>query len=142
MSNGRKSKNKGARGERELASKLSELFGIEAHRGRQYAGGPGTPDVITDIDGIHFEVKRCESLSLYKAMDQSEFDAKEKLPTVAHRRNHKDWLFICYLYDLPEIVSILSEYVEKKEERNLGESIRVFLDNKRKEKDSDTETIK
>ena len=37
----RKSRDKGASGERELARKLSRLLGVEARRGYQYRGGPG-----------------------------------------------------------------------------------------------------
>ena len=61
---GRKSRNKGQRGEREFASELRRLFGIDARRGVQYCGGADSPDVITDFDEIHFEVKRTERLSL------------------------------------------------------------------------------
>ncbi len=104
---GRMQRDKGARGERELAKKLTEIFDVEARRGRQYSGGPGSPDVIVEIDGIHFEVKRTEKLSLYPAIEQSKSDSGEDIPVVAHRRNHKDWLFVCFLEDLPKISKII-----------------------------------
>jgi Holliday junction resolvase len=43
---GRKSREKGKRGELELAAELRRLFGIEARRGVQYCGGGDSPDVV------------------------------------------------------------------------------------------------
>ncbi len=98
---GRKSRSKGARGEREWAAYLAEHFGCEdAHRGRQYHGGPDSPDVANGIPGTHCEVKRCEKLSLYEAMEQAECDAGDDTPYVAHRRNGNRWLVVCYADDL------------------------------------------
>ena len=100
MTNGRRSRNKGARGELEFAHEMTRIYGIEARRGRQYHGGPGTPDVVVDLPKVHFEVKRTETLSLYKAMEQAIADAGEDVPVVVHRRNHKDWLVVVRLEDL------------------------------------------
>ena len=41
---GKFSRNKGAGGERELAKEIARIFGVEAHRGRQYHGGSDAPD--------------------------------------------------------------------------------------------------
>ncbi len=90
------SKEKGKRGERELASKLRE-YGYDARRGQQYSG-IGGEDVV-GLPGVHIEVKRTERLSLYDAMAQAIHDAKDKLPIVAHRRNNCDWLVIMRLED-------------------------------------------
>ena len=68
---GRKSRDKGASGERELARELSRLFGVEARRGCQYHGGPGSPDVAADIPDVHIECKRSERLRLYEALQQA-----------------------------------------------------------------------
>ena len=74
------SRDKGKVGERELASELRRLFGIDARRGVQYCGGTDSPDVVTDLP-IHCEVKRIERLSLYPAMKQATEDAgKGKVP--------------------------------------------------------------
>lgn len=99
---GSKSKRKGKVGEREAAKELSRLFRIDAKRGVQYQGGPESPDVV-GLPGIHVEVKRCESLSVYTAMEQAISDAGDNLPVVLHRRNGKPWLVICRLADWPEI---------------------------------------
>jgi hypothetical protein len=100
---GRKSKSKGKRGELELAAELRRLFGVTARRGVQYQGGTDSPDVITDLPGIHIEVKRCERLSLYPAMAQAVNDAEGKIPVVCHRQNGKKWLAVVRLDDLPKL---------------------------------------
>src|SRR5665213_4437968 len=92
------SRSKGVAGELELAKYLRE-HGIDARRGRQYSGGDDSPDVICDIPSIHFEVKRVESGSLYKWLEQAQADAGTKIPVVAHRRNHKEWVAILPLTD-------------------------------------------
>ena len=93
---GNRSRNKGARGERELASVL-RACGFEARRGQQYSGASGNADVI-GLDGVHIEVKRCERLSLYDALAQSKADARcGEIPMVVHRRNDCPWVVIVEL---------------------------------------------
>jgi len=111
---GSMSKNKGKRGERELAGELRRLFGVDARRGQQFHGGSDSPDVVADIPGIHIEVKRTERLSLYPAMRQAIADAGAgKVPVVFHRQNHEDWLAIVRLNDLPELIDRLSNVKDK-----------------------------
>lgn len=108
---GRKSKRKGAAGEREIAKILRDHGFEGAHRGRQYSGGLDSPDVV-GLPGFHVEVKRCERLSIYKAMVQAIEDAPcpgeddEIFPTpvVFHRRNGLDWLAILPLDEFLELV--------------------------------------
>lgn len=84
------SRQKGARGERELASKLRE-YGYDSRRGQQYCGANGDADVV-GLDGIHIECKRVEHLNIEDAMSQSKHDAKEdEVPIVAHRKNNCSW---------------------------------------------------
>lgn len=92
------SREKGAAGEREIASKLRE-YGYECRRGQQYSGKNGDADVV-GLKGIHVEVKRVEHLNLYDAMSQSLRDAREgELPAVFHRKNRCDWLVTMKLDD-------------------------------------------
>jgi hypothetical protein len=100
---GAKSRRKGCRGELEAAAELRRLFGVEARRGRQFHGGENSPDVQTAIPGVHFEVKRVESLRLYPALYQAMADAGENLPVVLHRPNQKPWVAIVRLDDLPKL---------------------------------------
>ena len=105
---GMKSKTKGKTGEREVAALLRD-HGFEAARGVQYQGGPGSPDVVHSIAGVHIEVKRCEALGLYTAMDQAQADAGAgEAPIVLHRRNDKPWLVICRAEDWLEWMKRLS----------------------------------
>ena len=121
---GRSSKRKGAAGEREAARKLQEVFpGIEAHRGRQYHGGPGTPDVCLSLEGLHLEVKRTETFSPYTAMKQAEGDAKGAIPMVLHRKNHGDWMCFVHLRDLPGLVKLLATSMDLPDMRELYQSL-------------------
>lgn len=86
------SKNKGARGEREWAAYLKE-HGYKAERGRQYSGGPDSPDVVCAALPFHWEVKRVERLIISAAVEQAIGDCPEgKTPVVAHRKNNHPWL--------------------------------------------------
>lgn len=85
------SRDKGKRGELELAKKLKE-YGYDTRRGQQYCGSNGDADVV-GLPGIHIECKRVEKLNLYDAMSQSVSDAKEnEMPAVFHRKNNCEWL--------------------------------------------------
>ena len=89
------SREKGKRGERELANWLKER-GHDARRGQQYAGGTDSPDVICEtLPGVQIEVKRTEKLNLYAALAQAQFDSLgQGIPTVWHRKNNREWVVI------------------------------------------------
>lgn len=89
------SRQKGARGERELAKWLTD-HGYPARRGQQYCGANGDADVICDsLKDIHIESKRVERLQLYQALEQAASDCKEDdIPVVFHKKNGKDWVCI------------------------------------------------
>lgn len=98
---GKRSRDKGVRGEREVAAIL-RAAGYDAHRGAQHRGGPDSPDV-DGLPGVHIEVKRTERLQLYDALAQAKRDAGEALPVVIHRRNDSEWVVIQPLTDWLEI---------------------------------------
>lgn len=66
---GKSQREKGKRGERELAGKLRD-HGYDCRRGQQFCGTSGDADVI-GLPGIHIECKRVERLNLQEAMEQS-----------------------------------------------------------------------
>ena len=102
------SRQKGAQGEREFAAELRKIFGCSARRGQQFSGSPDSPDVVTSIKGVHFEVKRVEALQLYAALDQSIRDAgTNEIPVVAHRKNRRDWVVVVRLDDVPKFAKTL-----------------------------------
>lgn len=81
------SRQKGARFERTLAGKLSDL-GYDCHRGQQYCGANGDADVV-GLPGIHIEAKAVERLNIYDAVNQSKRDARTgELPAVFHKKNN------------------------------------------------------
>ena len=85
---------KGAVGEREFAKLLRE-HGYEAERGVQHSGGKDSPDVKTNMHGVHWEIKRTERLRLHDALKQSQRDAGEdEMAVVGYRRNHDEWIVI------------------------------------------------
>lgn len=99
---GKMSRDKGKRGERELA-KILKGFGYDTRRGQQYCGANGDADVV-GLPGIHIECKRVEKLNLYDALDQAARDAKgEELPAVFHRKNDCKWIVSMYLEDWERI---------------------------------------
>lgn len=89
---GKRSQNKGAAGERELANLLRE-YGYDIQRGGSLSFGE-VPDLV-GLPGIHIEVKRVERLNVPEAMSQSERDAQrfhDGAPAVFHRRNREGWM--------------------------------------------------
>jgi len=105
---GRFSRNKGKVGERELAHELMRVFGVQARRGVQFRGSPGSPDVVADIPDVHIECKRTERFRLYDALDQAVSDAGSNIPVVFHRQSRKPWVAIVRLDDLPNFVQKLA----------------------------------
>lgn len=100
---GRSSQNKGAGGERELASILTDR-GYQVKRGGSLSYGD-KPDLY-GLPGVHIEVKRTEKLNLHAAMKQAERDAQrfqDGAPTVFHRMNREPWLVTMHLTDWLEI---------------------------------------
>lgn len=100
------SKQKGARGERDLARALKE-HGYDCRRTQQYCGAAGDADVI-GLTGIHIECKRVERLNLDDAMAQARADAKDgNMPAVMHRKNNGKWRVTM---DLDDWIRIYKEW--------------------------------
>ena len=95
------SKQKGARFERLLASKLRE-YGYDTRRTAQYCGNTGDAADVVGLPNIHIEAKHQERMQLYDWMAQAKRDAKGgNLPAVFHKKNNanilvtmefEDWL--------------------------------------------------
>lgn len=99
------SKKKGAKGERELASKLRE-YGYNCRRGQQYNGLEG--EDVVGLDYIHCEVKRVQALNLDDAIEQAKRDSKgNQMPAVFHRKNNKRWKVTMELEDW---IKLYNEY--------------------------------
>lgn len=90
------SRQKGARGERELAKRFREQ-GYDCRRGQQYNGLEG--EDVVGLPGVHVECKRTERFHLYDAVDQAKRDANGKIPVVFHRKNNSEWVSVMTLDD-------------------------------------------
>ena len=98
------SRQKGKRGELQLAKKLRE-YGYDTRRGQQYSGANGDADVV-GLKGVHIECKRVERLNIYDAMSQSRHDARNsEMPVVIHRKNNSEWLVTLSLDDFMVLYS-------------------------------------
>lgn len=89
------SKQKGARFERLLASRIRE-YGFDARRTAQYCGNTGDAADVIGLPGVHVEAKHAEQMRLYEWMAQAKRDAEAggegNLPAVFHKKNHADIL--------------------------------------------------
>ncbi len=98
------SRNKGKRGELELAAFL-RAHGFEARRGQQFKGGGDSPDVVCDDLPMHIECKRVEAGNIYTWLDQATRDAPAgKTPVVMHKKNGRPWVAVLTLEDLLELI--------------------------------------
>lgn len=96
------SKSKGARFERQLASRFREC-GYDARRTAQYCGNTGEASDVIGLPGIHVEAKHQEQMRLYEWMAQAKRDAAagggHALPAVFHKKNNAEILVTMTLED-------------------------------------------
>ena len=112
------SKQKGKSGELEIVRKLKD-YGYNCRRTNQFCGNTGQADDVVGLDYIHVEVKRVEKLNIDNAIEQAVKDTKDdKIPTVFHRKNRKDWLVTIRLDDF---MKIYNEYYSSMKLAERGE---------------------
>lgn len=113
---GKKSRDKGKRGELEFAA-LCREHGFDCHRTAQYCGKTGQAADVKGLPGIHAEVKRCETLKVWDFMLQAERDSNPgEIPIVAWRRNNHRWLIIMEANDWFKLYSEYFGGVQNQEE--------------------------
>jgi Holliday junction resolvase len=104
---GRASREKGKRGEREFVHALRAL-GIDARRTQQFSGKAGDADVDSELEGIHWEVKRRTSIAATRFLEQADADRKEnQSPVVAMREDRGPWMILLKLDDLETLARTL-----------------------------------
>lgn len=85
---GRRSRSKGANGEREVAQILRGR-GFEATRNRV---GVTAQDLLHNIAGVHIEVKRQEKLQIPMWLRQAEGDCPaDSIPVLVYRKSNEPW---------------------------------------------------
>lgn len=84
------SRQKGKRGEREVASIIRDA-GWDARRGVQYSGGADSPDVVSALP-YHIEVKLTDRLRIRDAIDQAARDSAGRRWCVWHRGRNQPWM--------------------------------------------------
>ena len=96
---GRASRQKGKRGELELAHRLTDL-GFPCRRAQQYCGGATSADIL-GLPGVHPECKFVERLNVVEAYEQAVRDSAgtTDMPVVFHRRSRKPFLVTMGLED-------------------------------------------
>ena len=99
-----RSKDKGARFERNLASRFRD-YGYKARRTAQYCGNTGDASDVVGLPGIHIEAKHQETMRLYEWVSQAKRDAEGtgRLPAVFHKKNNADILVTMRLEDWFEL---------------------------------------
>lgn len=106
---GKRSRDKGKRGEREVVL-LLRAEGFAARTGRQHRGGPDSPDVIVDdLPWLHPEAKLKKRLEvardIYGALDQA---AREKapgqMPVGFVRKDRCRWLVVMEPEDFAKLI--------------------------------------
>jgi len=96
----RAQRDKGKRGEREVAAVLRE-HGFRARRdGRLEA------DLAHDVDGYHFEVRRRETLALPAWTRDAEQAAEGRVPIVVYRRSGEPWRAVIPLDELARLLAL------------------------------------
>jgi Holliday junction resolvase len=88
------SKAKGARFERELASRFRDYGYTDSRRTAQYCGNTGDASDVVGLPGLHIEAKHQEKMYLYDWIDQAKRDSEGtgNLPVVFHKKNNHEIL--------------------------------------------------
>lgn len=106
---GKRSRDKGKRGEREVA-KIFQEAGFHARRSVQYNGRPGTAADVVGIPGLHIEVKLVEKESIRAWYRQAQRDAhaspENEMPVIVHRKSREPWLVTLSLANFIKIIKL------------------------------------
>ena len=111
---GKKSREKGKRGERQARDFWKDSLGVQGvRRGQQYRGGNSSADIV-GTGRFHVEVKTGRTTpNVYSAMHQCISDCpSNRFPLVQLKRDREQWLFILPEESFIHIMNRLTEYEE------------------------------
>lgn len=113
---GSSARNKGKRGEREVANLLNERLGFEAFKRNIMQSRQGGCDLDTELP-VAIEVKRQQTLQLGPWIKQAREQGRSinKTPVLMYRRNNEDWSILVDM-TIDEFV----EYLNWLKDTNLG----------------------
>ena len=100
------SKQKGSRGEREVAE-IIRKHGFEARRTQQYCGNTGDASDVTSNLPYHIEVKHQERLEIDKWWEQATHDAMGKTPILVFKKNRQKWRVVMDFEEFLELNKIV-----------------------------------
>ena len=119
---GKSSKDKGKRGERELAAFLRS-HGFNAERGAsQCKGGEDNPDVV-GLPGFHCEVKRYKAPQCQAWFDQAASDCVDATPIVFVRGDRRPWLVILAAEEFLSLAKQRVQCPESHRQSNAGVAV-------------------
>ncbi len=95
---GKKSRDKGKIGEREVAQ-LFRNAGYPARRTAQVDGGLSADVLVPSLPWLHVESKRYKGIAACRFMDQAIEDAKDKTPVVFMREDKGPWIVMMLAHD-------------------------------------------
>jgi Holliday junction resolvase len=103
---GKASRDKGKKGEREVANMFTNL-GLKARRMAPMQAQKKAPeaDVALEVEGFHVEVKRREKISIQQWMREVEAKAHPlEVPVCAFRSNGEPWRVCMPLEDFADLL--------------------------------------
>lgn len=98
---GKSQRDKGARGELEVAKIIEAFGGFTARRGQVFNH---EGDIVCPDLPIHFEVKRHEELCIPQWMNQACAACGNKYPAVVYRQNYHNWTIVMRVGDYLELM--------------------------------------
>lgn len=107
---GKMSREKGARGEREVAKILSESLSLDISRTPRSGAWEHAKGDLYGVPRFNVEVKLQERTRVDEWYKQSEGDAKEdEIPLLIYRRNREQWKVVMSLDNFVEIMKVYIE---------------------------------
>ena len=93
---GKRSRDKGKRGELEARDRVRELWGVPGCRRSAQVSGALTSDLTRGPQGLHLEVKRWKRIAACRFMEQAERDARGigDVPVVLMREDGGPWMVL------------------------------------------------